>query len=110
MTIGVAYVLMSPKPTTRTVAGTHQRRPKRRMANTSTAPPSAASSAPIAVLLGTFAPQPVQLWVTSPTPFARSRAIADTGSVATVMATDKPAATAAPESTGRRANGPRGGR
>ena len=53
MTIGVAYVLITPKTTTSAAAGIHQRRPKRRIANTRTAPPMPASTAPIAVLLTT---------------------------------------------------------
>jgi hypothetical protein len=53
ITIGVAYVLITPNAITTTVAGIHQRRPKRRMPNTSTAPPIPAMTAPIAVLLTT---------------------------------------------------------
>ena len=51
MTIGVAYVLITPKAITSTVAGIHQRRPNRRMPKTSSAPPIPTITAWIAVPL-----------------------------------------------------------
>ena len=64
-------------------------------------------TAPIASVFATSPTQPTQSWVTSPTSFARSRAIARTGSVARPSASEIAAAAAAPVSTGRRAPGPR---
>ena len=93
--------MIAPKATTTTAPGSHQRDPKRRMPNTSTAPPSAANPAPIACDLATSAAQPVQSWVTRPTSLARSRAAADSGSAAAPVASEIAAATAAPASTGR---------
>ena len=65
----------------------------------------------MAWLLATSPSQPVQLWVTSPTSLARSRATAESGSAATPVATEIAAATAAPARTGRRRSvSRRGGR
>ena len=95
-------MVSTPKAITRAAAGAHQLRPKRRITKISSAPPAAASTAPIAVLLATSPAYPVQLWVTSPTSFARSRAIARMGSVTSEIDTDSAAAAAAPARTWRR--------
>ena len=52
--------------------------------------------------MATSPSHPVQLWVTSPTSFARSREIALTGSVSTVTVTASAAAVTAPAAAGRR--------
>ena len=87
-------MLITPNATTTALAGIHQRRPKRRIANTRSAPPAAANTASIAVLLTTSPAQPAQSCVTSPTSLARWREIAAIGRFATVTIT----ASAAPDS------------
>jgi hypothetical protein len=96
-------VIATPKRTTTTVPGIHQRRPKRRIPRISSAPPAPHSTAPIACDFATSPAQPSHDWVTSPTSFARSRATALTGSVARPSATEIAAVAAAPVSTGCRA-------
>ena len=94
--------MTTPKPTASAAAGAHQRRPKRRMRKTSSAPPAPTITTSMTIPLATSPSQPVQLWVTRPTSLARSREIALTGSVSTVTVTASAAAVTAPASTGRR--------
>ena len=102
---------MAPKATTTTAPGIHQRRPKRRIANTSTAPPIAEKTAPMPAALAWSPSQSGHAWVTSPTSFARSRARAASGSATTAVVTEIAAATAAPARFGRRmSSSRRGGR
>ena len=93
--------MTTAKPATAAAPGAHQSRPKRRIPSTSSAPPPAAKTPPIAVDLATSTAQPSQPCVIRPTSLARWRAAARSGNAAVVVTSVSATAAAAPVRTGR---------